>query len=85
MDKKTNKRVQLVKDYKGVFETPAGRRVLYDLMSNHHIMSPTYVDGTTEGTLLREGERRAILRILNILKYDLKTLHERIESNVEND
>lgn len=82
---KANKKLATVKDYKGVFDTPAGKRVLHDLMKTHHFTSPTFVDGTTEGMLLREGERRVVLRILNILKIDLQTLQERIESNAENE
>lgn len=66
-----------VADYKTVFETDAGARVLNDLMQYAHILHPSYVKGDSAHTAFREGERNVILRILAILgkePKDIKTL-----------
>lgn len=68
--------------YQEVFGTTSGKKIIQDLMRTHHLLGSTY-DGDVNGTLIREGERRVLLRILNILKLDVQSLHERIESYEE--
>lgn len=74
-------------DYKKVFSSEAGQRVVRDLIDTHYMLRPTYdaKDTNLNVVLVREGERSVILRILTILKVDpelfLKRLEE-IEKNV---
>lgn len=64
--------------YDLVFKSPAGQIVLLDLMKNHGILSNIY-KGDVNEMLVKEGERNCILRILHILKMDVKTILERID------
>ena len=59
---KYNKRVGML--YKKVFSTPEGKEVLADLIMTGYVLE------STEGDLLKEGARKAILRILTLLNYD---------------
>lgn len=71
--------------YQQVFGSPEGLEVLYDMMSTHYVLNSTF-DGDARKCIFREGERNAILRILSILKLDVKAIHERIrlhETSVE--
>jgi hypothetical protein len=65
--------------YQKVFSGPDGRAVLYDMMATHGMLTPHHVD--TNKMLLKEGERLVVLRILSILKVDVKQLLERIEEH----
>ena len=65
--------------YQEVFSSANGKRVLQDLIKTHHMYGSIF-DGDVNSTLVHEGERRVVLRILNILKLDVQSLHERIES-----
>jgi len=69
-----------VVDYQTVFNSPVGKKVLYDLMSAHNMIQPTYTKDVNE-MLVYEGERRVILRILTLLKANPKNLLERIEEH----
>ena len=71
--------------YQKVFGTPDGKLVLQDLMQAHHMLNST-LGQDLNSTLVQEGERRVVLRILSILKMDVNHLHERIEEYArEND
>lgn len=71
---KRGEQAQRVIDYQAVFGTEQGQRVLIDLMRAGHIDVTTYISGQTENSLVREGERRMVLRIMNILKQDAAEL-----------
>lgn len=82
---KAVERSEVYQAYQAVFNSPNGTKVLLDLMQVHHMMSSTFNDNINQ-TLIREGERNAVLRILSILKIDVAGLLERIgqyEKNVE--
>jgi len=67
--------------YKQVFGTPEGEEVLKDLMKSAGVLSSTYVKGDIHETLIREGERRLVLRILQTVEVDIekfKALYEEI-------
>jgi hypothetical protein len=71
-------------DYKNVFSSASGQKVLDDMMSAHHVLNSTYSKSATrEDVLIREGERNAVLRILTILKTSPGKLREMIEQNEE--
>jgi hypothetical protein len=57
-----NKRVARL--YRSIFSTPEGEEVLADLLATGYVLE------STEGDLLKEGHRKAILRILAILEYN---------------
>lgn len=79
MAKKTDQ-IKLLEDYRTVFSSAAGSRVLNDLMRTHRIMDSTFCKDPME-MALREGERNAVLRILAILKINPNTIRERIEND----
>jgi len=74
-----SKQRQIITDYKSVFETAHGRRVLYDLMKAHHVVSSTHVTGDADATSFNEGARNVVLRIMTYLKYDIEKFDEAIK------
>jgi hypothetical protein len=78
------KQVAKVQAYQTFFELPEGQIILEDLMRTHYINRSTIFDGDFSKAVLREGERNVVLRILEILKMDVKAIQERIKSH-END
>tara|TARA_Y100000356_G_C11042294_1_gene174238 strand:+ start:185 stop:451 length:267 start_codon:yes stop_codon:yes gene_type:complete len=77
-----NKQVDLAIDYKAVFSTEEGERVLFDLMKNNFMLAPTFTSCVHE-MALREGSRNAILRILSILKVNPEELRKHITRGME--
>lgn len=76
--KTAKKRVTLLQNYKITFSDGPGRKVLLDLMTTHHIMGPVFTENARE-TILREGERNVVLRILKILGIDTNEMLKNIE------
>jgi hypothetical protein len=72
------KHAGLVVDYQRVFSSPEGKRVLMDLMRVHHIMGSTF-DENPRVTMLNEGERNVVLRILHKLKTNAQETYKLIE------
>ena len=58
-----NDRQRLV-DYKIVFNTDAGRRVLYDLMRECHVYEAFTGMGSAEALIMWEGQRSVALYVL---------------------
>ena len=79
---KADAQVDLVIDYKAVFNSEDGQRVLFDLMKNNYMLAPTYTSSLHE-MALREGSRNAILRILSILKVEPEELKKQIAVGME--
>lgn len=52
-------------DYVDTFTSETGRRVLADLMDTFHMSRSSHVGGDACETAFREGERHAVLHILN--------------------
>ncbi len=75
------KKLDQVASYQALFNSPDGKKVLYDLMQVHHVIGSTFSKDTNE-MMLKEGERNAILRILNILKIDPQKFLEEIEAGI---
>jgi len=59
---------QLSQDYKDVFGTPQGKRVLADIMANGGVYAPIHSNNPTE-MAYRCGERNLALRIATMLAY----------------
>jgi hypothetical protein len=69
-------------NYQAVFKTSDGQKVLWDLMKNHHMISPTFSKDTHE-MALKEGERNVVLRIMQILKINVDSLAKKIEEGLK--
>ncbi len=78
-EKSLKKRASLVQEYKTVFSTYAGRRVLYDLMNKHHMLTPSIYEPNMNITFVHEGERNVVLGILKIINENPQKLAKRIE------
>jgi hypothetical protein len=65
-------------DYNEVFNTPAGKRVLEDILTVTSVLEPTN-DYSHEGLAAREGRRDVALHILGQLGYASKNFPEIIE------
>lgn len=66
-----------VTDYQRVFGSSQGKRVLYDLMKTHFMLSGTMGRDPYESAA-REGERQVVIRILSKLSKDIKELENYI-------
>ncbi len=64
------KRLSRIHDYKRLFSSEQGQRVLSDLLQNHFVMRHTYTKGDPMGTVFKEGQRNVVLRIISILGID---------------
>jgi hypothetical protein len=84
-DKRGARILARVKEYKQVFNSAAGQRVLQDLMQSHHMLSSSFNPTNSNETAFREGERNVVLRIFSILKIDPADLRKKIEERQEND
>jgi|TARA_X000001388_G_scaffold69185_1_gene57524 hypothetical protein len=58
---------QLIQDYKITFGQEAGQRVLGDLQNRCHLFTTTNVKGDAHESAFMEGQRAAILFILNMV------------------
>ncbi len=79
-DSQATRQIAKISDYKLVFNSPHGQRVLMDMMKNHRMLSSSF-DSDPLKMALYEGERNVVLRILSMLKIDIQELHKRIEEN----
>jgi len=70
-------------DYRKVFQSPEGERVLRDLMKQFHAMGTTYFQGDTHQTAFREGQRNVFLHIVNELNYDYEALEQRLQQMIK--
>lgn len=81
------KHAALVQDYKRVFTSVSGKRILQDLMVTHGIFSSSFREGDPHLTAFQEGERNVVLRILAKLKIDTEEFSKMLEEmdrNVDN-
>ena len=76
---RAQKRFAKIVDYKKVFSSEQGKRVLYDLMIEHKVMGPTYIKGDAIEMAFLEGQRNVLLRIFSILKMNPDKLKETIQ------
>ena len=79
LSKQSKVQLSKIQDYVDTFGTAAGQRVLGDMMSAHGMLSPHPID--PHKMMIREGERGVVLRILTLLKTDMKQLRERMEAH----
>lgn len=74
------KYIKLVQDYRELFDTERGKRVIADLMKNHYVLDSTF-DPNPQELALAEGERNVVLRILSLLQESPLDLMNRIKEN----
>lgn len=72
------KQAAVIQAYKNIFGTHDGETVLKDLMFHHGVLRDNFT-GDVNLLLIREGERRVILRILEQLNIDVQGIKERID------
>ena len=70
MDEKEKAKIlkQIISDYKLVFGSQEGERVLEDLKRRCHFYATYYVKGDSHESAFYEGQRAAVLWIDNVLK-----------------
>ena len=76
--KRAKKISAIAQDYKAVFGSAQGKRVLHDILKGAHVIEPSYVRGDAHETSFREGERNNALRIMARLNMDVTELNKRI-------
>lgn len=59
--------IQWHRDYQTVFSTPAGKRVLADLIRTAGVNRSSFTAGQPDTVAYNEGKRAIVLRILNRL------------------
>ncbi len=86
VDKKTKSALGIASMYKEVFSTPAGEKVLQNLMKNFFVANPMVnarAENPTQLLEFREGQRSVVLSIMKTTGINLKNLQKRIDSNNE--
>lgn len=70
-------------DYRKVFKSPEGERVMKDLWRQFHGMAVTYFRGDSHETAFREGQRNVILFLMNELNFDYEAYEQRLQANLK--
>jgi len=61
MPKKEDKQIATIAQYKLVFTSENGQKVLHDLMKTHFMISSTFDPKSSHVTAQREGERSSLI------------------------
>lgn len=69
---------QVVRAYREVFNSEAGKIVLEDMMKSFYTLSSTF-DPNPHEMAYREGERSVVIRILKTINTDPFQLRQRLE------
>lgn len=72
--------VERYRDFRQVFASPAGRRVLWQILEWAHLFRPVAVRGDSSETYRRDGERNIGLRMLAVLNAEPLERAERAHS-----
>lgn len=72
-------------DYKRVFGSEQGQRVLNDLIANHFVMNTTYSRGSQAelDMAFKEGQRQVVMRMMTIMNYDPEQVEKQIKESDE--
>ena len=68
------RRAELIADYRTVFGTPSGQRVLADIARRAGVMQTSFNGDGPDATAFREGRRRMALEIIETINADPDTL-----------
>ena len=74
--KAQEKQYATVLEYKRVFGSPDGQKVLHDLMDRFHLLRATHFRGDSHESAFRDGERHVVITIMQILKQNPEKLME---------
>lgn len=77
--KQAEKQSASIADYKELFGTQIGQKVLFDLMKQHGVLSQCYVPGDSHSSAFNDGARTVILRIMKRSKIDVKKMMRILE------
>lgn len=69
----------LIRDYKAVFETSAGKKVLKHILGISHYCNTTYTANDPTTMAFREGRRSIVLDILKVLDIEDIATYELIK------
>lgn len=77
--------VAKLQDYKRVFSSEQGKRVLSDLIASHYMMSSTFSrgPGSEQDMAFKEGQRQVVLRIMTIMDQDPAQVAQAIKESNE--
>lgn len=67
-------RAALIHAYRAVFDTPAGREVLADILTRGNLVETSFVPGDQHTTAFNEGKRRLALEIIERLNVNPEAL-----------
>lgn len=76
--KKHQKQVDRVLAYQQTFNSESGKKVLLDLIKQHHVISSSF-DKDPYVMALKEGEKNTVLRILSILQVDASNMLDKLK------
>lgn len=79
---KESKKAKLVRAYRELFESDAGKEVLHDLCKSCHVFHST-MDANPHEMAYREGERSVVLRILRTIEINPYELDRKIKEHLE--
>ncbi len=85
LSKRAKASLATLSDYKTVFKSEEGRRVLWDLMKQASMISTSYVQGDPHSTSFNEGTRSVCLHILKKISTDVEKLEQRISEGEQHD
>lgn len=72
------------RSYQAVFSTPEADKVLRHIMRSAFVITPTFVRGDPEQTLMNEGSRRLALSILRMARTNHREQIRLIEQELNN-
>ena len=77
--------VAKLQDYKRVFSSEQGKRVLSDLIASHYMMGSTFTRGagSEQDMAFKEGQRQVVLRIMTIMDQDPGQVAQAIKESNE--
>lgn len=79
---KESKKSKLVRAYRELFQSDAGKEVLHDLCKSCHVYHST-MDANSNEMAYREGERSVVLRILRTIEINPYELDRKIKEYQE--
>lgn len=83
--KRASRRSDIALAYQRLFDSDDGRKVLHDLMKRCHVLHPINTPGDPYMTAFHDGERYAVLRIMQMINMDPAQLMIMIKEGQEED
>jgi len=84
MNRQHKKYVAKKADYKSLFTSETGKRILYDLMRQYRVMDPVFSSDPME-MAYNEGQRTVVLMIINQMNTDLKKLENQLSEAIKHE